>query len=69
MRLGSPNAYCAAIHLSDAVNFTGTSGAMTKCAMVVGYMVNFGGNTNLQNDTVGCYADMTVPAYIIRLIA
>lgn len=51
------------------ISFTGTSGAMTKCAMVVGYVVNFSGNTNLQNDTNGCYADMTVPAYIIRLIA
>lgn len=51
------------------ISFTGTSGAMTKCAMVVGYTVNFSGNTNVQNDTNGCYADMTVPAYIIRLIA
>jgi hypothetical protein len=52
-----------------ALNFTGTSGAMTKCAMVVGFQLNFNGNTNLQNDTVGCTANKTVPGKKVRLIA
>jgi len=51
------------------INFTGTSGAMTKCAMVVGYVVNFSGNTNLQNDTTGCSANQTAKGKAIRLIA
>jgi Flp pilus assembly protein TadG len=51
------------------VTFTGTSGATTKCAMVVAYTVVFSGNTNLQNNTTGCSANITVPGKAIRLIA
>lgn len=51
------------------ITFNGTSGAMTKCAMIVGYVVNFSGNTNLQNNTTGCSANQTVKGKAIRLIA
>jgi Flp pilus assembly protein TadG len=51
------------------VDFTGSSGAMTKCVMVVAFHINFNGNTNLQNDVVGCAANKTVVGKKIRLIA
>lgn len=51
------------------VIFTGTSGATTKCAMVVGFHIAFSGNTNLQNNTTGCAANKTVTGSKIRLIA
>ena len=51
------------------ITFTGSSGAMTKCAMVVGYTVAFSGNTNLQNNTIGCSANQTVTAKQVRLVA
>lgn len=51
------------------VTFTGSSGAMTKCAMVVAYTATFSGNTNLQNNTTGCKAATTVTNKQVRLIA
>lgn len=52
-----------------SVSFNGTSGAMTKCAMVVAYTAVFSGTTNLQNTTSGCKAAITVKGKAIRLIA
>ena len=51
------------------VNFTGTSGTMTKCVMVVGFRLSFNGNTNLQNDTAGCQANQKKPGWKIRLVS
>lgn len=51
------------------VSFTGTSGAITKCAMVVAYTATFNGNTNLQNNTTGCNAATTVTNKQVRLVA
>lgn len=51
------------------VSFTGSSRAMTKCAMVVANRVDFSGNANLQNDVTGCSANKTVPGKVIRLVA
>lgn len=50
------------------ITFTGSSGAMTKCAMVVGKKVDFSGSSNLQNDVVGCKANKTVTGKKIRLV-
>ena len=57
-----------------AVNFTGTAGTMTQCAMVVANYVNFSGNTNLQNslthpDGTPCQAASQVTGKSVRLIA
>lgn len=54
---------------SGQVSFTGSSGAATKCAMVVGYTLVFTGNTNLQNNTTGCTANTTVSGKAIKLFA
>jgi hypothetical protein len=51
------------------MQFTGSSANSTKCAMVVSYTVTFTGNTNIQNDTVGCTADTKVSGWQVRLIA
>jgi Flp pilus assembly protein TadG len=50
------------------VNFSGTAGNMTKCAMVVAKRVNFAGNSNIQNNTVGCTANSKVLGKSVRLI-
>jgi Flp pilus assembly protein TadG len=50
------------------VQFNGTTGAMTKCAMVVAWTVDISGNANLQNNTTGCTANETVSAKIVRLV-
>jgi Flp pilus assembly protein TadG len=50
------------------VQFNGTTGAMTKCAMVVAWTIDISGNANLQNNTTGCYADQTVTAKVVRLV-
>ena len=42
---------------------------MTKCAMVVARRVEFAGNTNIQNNTVGCQANSTVMGWRVRLVA
>lgn len=54
---------------SQEVKFSGSSGAQTKCAMVVARRVNFEGNANIQNDTTGCVANSKVKGKVIRLIA
>jgi Flp pilus assembly protein TadG len=51
------------------VKFSGSSGAQTKCAMVVARRVNFEGNTNIQNNTTGCVANSKVKGKVIKLIA
>ena len=50
------------------ISFTGSSGNITKCAMVVSKKVVFTGNTNLQNNTTGCVAPKTVAGKEIRLV-
>jgi Flp pilus assembly protein TadG len=52
-----------------SIDFTGTSGSITKCVMVVGYTVAFSGNTDLQNNTTGCTANTTVKGKEVRLVA
>ena len=54
---------------NQGFTFTGDSGAATKCAMVVARRVQFSGNSNLQNNTVGCVADKKVKGKVIKLIA
>jgi len=49
------------------VTFSGSSGATTKCVMVIGYTLNFTGNTNLQNTTTGCTANTTFTGKAIKL--
>ena len=55
------------------VQFNGTSGASTQCAMVVAWTIDFSGNTNLQNsltrpDGTACQDNTTVTAKIVRLV-
>lgn len=52
----------------QAVKLSGSTGAITKCAMIVGKRVEFEGNANLQNNTTGCTANTKVYGKIIRLI-
>jgi Flp pilus assembly protein TadG len=59
---------------NSTVNFSGSSGAMTQCAMVVANYVNFSGNANLQNtltrpDGTPCQAATQVSGKSVRLIA
>ena len=51
------------------LNFLGSSSASTKCAMIVAFHVDFGGNTDIQNNTTGCTANSSVPGKIVRLVA
>ena len=54
---------------NQKVTFSGSSSASTRCAMVVARRVEFAGNANIQNDTVGCVANSKVLGKVIRLIA
>jgi Flp pilus assembly protein TadG len=54
---------------SGQVTFSGSSGATTKCAMVIGWTLQFTGNTDLQNNTTGCTANTTATIQQIRLVA
>lgn len=59
---------------NSTVNFTGTSGQMTQCAMVVADYVDFSGNSNIQNslthpDGSACQAATQVTGKSIRLVA
>lgn len=59
---------------NSTVNFTGNSGQMTQCAMVVANFVNFSGNSNLQNsltrpDGTPCTNAKQVSGKEVRLIA
>jgi Flp pilus assembly protein TadG len=66
----STSKFDGAIYIpNQQVSFSGSSGAITKCAMVVAKRVEFAGNANLQNDTTGCTANSKVKGKIIRLIA
>jgi len=51
------------------LNFTGNSSPATKCAMIVAYHVDFGGSTDIQNNTTGCAANTTVSGKVVRLVA
>jgi len=58
-----------AFYLPDGqVTFSGSSSASTKCAMVIGYTLQFSGNTALQNNTTGCYANTTATIQVVKLI-
>jgi hypothetical protein len=50
------------------LDFRGSSSPATKCAMVVAYRVEFGGNTDIQNNTTGCAANSTVSGKVVRLV-
>lgn len=64
------SSYDGAIYFPKGnITFTGSSGNMTKCAMVVAYTATFSGNTNLQNNTTGCTAATTVTNKQVRLVA
>ena len=66
----STSKFDGAIYMpKQQVTFSGTSGATTKCAMVVAKRVEFAGNANLQNNTTGCVANVKVKGKIIKLIA
>ena len=74
---GSPNLingsntskYDGALYFpNQQVGFSGTSGLITQCAMVVGKRVDFSGNATIQNDTTSCVADKTVKGKVVRLI-
>jgi Flp pilus assembly protein TadG len=51
------------------LTMNGTTGASTKCAMLVAYTVNFTGNSDLQNNTTGCNNAITKKGKEIRLVA
>jgi hypothetical protein len=51
------------------LNFTGNSSPATKCAMIVAFRVDFGGNTDIQNNTTGCTANTRVSGKKVRLVA
>jgi Flp pilus assembly protein TadG len=64
------SSFDGAIYLPNGqVTFSGSTGASTKCAMVIGYTLQFTGNTNLQNNTTGCTANTTATIQIVKLIA
>jgi hypothetical protein len=54
---------------NQGLKFSGSSGASTKCVMVVSRRIDFEGNANLQNDLSGCTAATKVRGKVIRLIA
>jgi hypothetical protein len=54
---------------NQQVTFSGTTAAMTKCAMVVARRVEFAGNAAFQNDLDGCVAPSNVKGKAIKLIA
>jgi Flp pilus assembly protein TadG len=54
---------------NQGFTFTGSSGAATKCAMVVTRRVTFSGNSDIQNNTTGCVAPTKVKGKVIKLIA
>ena len=66
----SSSSFDGAIYLPNGqAQFTGSTGATTKCAMVVARQVQFSGNANLQNNTTGCTANETVKGKEIKLVA
>jgi hypothetical protein len=51
------------------VKLNGSAGTTTKCVMVVGWELEFNGNSNLQNNTSGCRAAQKKATKEIRLVA
>ncbi len=50
------------------VNYSGNAADTFKCAMIVGYIVQFSGTSNVQNNTTGCNAATKVTVDKVRLI-
>jgi hypothetical protein len=50
------------------LDFTGDTGAITKCLNVVSYTAVFSGHADLQNNTTGCNANTTSTIQEIRLV-
>ena len=73
---GTSNSYFdGAFYLPKAqVQFNGTAGAMTSCAMIVSWTVDFAGNANLQNSlyhpdgVTPCEANKSIPGYVMKLV-
>ena len=51
------------------VTFNGTSDNAFKCAMIVANIVEFSGNSNVQNNTTGCTAATKQTVQRVRLVA
>ncbi len=51
------------------INFTGSSTATTKCAMIVARRVDFQGNNAIQNNTTGCTSNTQVKGKRVKLVA
>ena len=51
------------------MNFTGSSSAVTKCAMIVARRVDFQGNNAIQNNTTGCTSNTQVKGKRVKLVA
>lgn len=51
------------------VSFSGNTADTTKCLQVIGWTLNFTGNTNIQNNTTGCSAATTSSTKAVRLVA
>ena len=54
---------------STTVDYNGGGSSMFKCAMIVGNIVSFSGNSSVQNNTTGCYANTKVQIDKVRLVA
>jgi hypothetical protein len=50
------------------LNFSGSNATTTRCVMAIAYVLNFTGNSNLQNSTTGCTANTTVNGQMIKLV-
>lgn len=51
-----------------AAKFTGSSGSVTQCLMIMAYTLEFTGNADLQNNPSGCAANTTFKGQIVKLI-
>jgi len=54
---------------STTVDYNGGGASTFQCAMIVGYIVNISGNSSIQNNTTGCYADTKQAVERVRLVA
>jgi hypothetical protein len=54
---------------STQVNLNGDGSAKFKCAMLVANIVSFSGNTQVQNNTTGCYNNVQEAVERVRLIS
>jgi hypothetical protein len=50
------------------ITLNGNTTGQTQCAMLVSWTVTISGNSTIQNNTAGCTANQTVPAYTVRLV-